>query len=193
MPPAVIIQTPLPEGMQMQKTRKKKLIWILGILTTVAALCCIATAVIVKNLEFGFARKVSPEEEALRLQVVATAEKWLGAKESDGSHKPIIDLYNQHKPLAQGYLVQYDDNWCATYGSVVAIQTGLTDMIPTECSCERQINLFAALGCWEESDSYIPLPGDYIFYCTDNVLPGDCTGCTRPWLHPDDHSLPSRC
>lgn len=162
--------------MQMIRAKKNKLLWILVIIAVVAVLGWIATTAIVKNLKFGFARQVSEGEKTLRLQVIATAEHWLGTKESDGSHKAIIDLYNQHKPLAQGYLVQYEDNWCAAFGSVAAIQTGLTDIIPTECSCERQIALFAELGCWEESDSYTPLPGDYIFYCTDNVLPGDCTG-----------------
>lgn len=159
----------------MPKTRKKKLVIILASIAAVVMLGCIATAIIVRNLEFGFARQVSQEEKMLRLQVVCSAENWLGANEGDGSHQEIIDLYNQHKPLAQGYLVQYTDNWCAAFGSVAAIQTGLTDIIPTECSCERQIGLFADLGRWEEADNYVPLPGDYIFYCTENILPGDCT------------------
>jgi hypothetical protein len=154
---------------------KKVILWILGITVALLVVSIIATTFIVKALEFGFARDVSDEEKALRLQLVSTAERWLGSKESDGSHQPIIDRYNAHEPLAQGYLVKYEDNWCATFGSVVAIQTGLTDIIPTECSCERQINLFAQMGRWEEKDAYVPLPGDYIFYCTDNLLPGDCT------------------
>ena len=67
-------------------------------------------------------------ELELRNHVVATAEKWLGCKESDGTHKPIIDLYNSHKPLARGYAVTYTDAWCATYVSAVAIACGLTDI-----------------------------------------------------------------
>ena len=28
---------------------------------------------------------------------------WVERKESDGSHKPIIDIHNAHRPLASGY------------------------------------------------------------------------------------------
>ena len=41
-------------------------------------------------------------EKELRAKVVSIAEGFLGCKESDGSHKKIIDLYNSHKPLARG-------------------------------------------------------------------------------------------
>ena len=41
---------------------------------------------------------------------------------------------------------------------------------------QRQIGLFDDLGCWEERDDYMPLPGDIIFYCTGNKLFGDCIG-----------------
>ena len=117
---------------------------------------------------FGFAREVSEDEQAVRLNLVQTAQTWLGCKEKDGSFEPIIDLYNAHEPLAMGYLVQYTDQWCATFGSTVAIQCGLTDIIPTECGCQRQIALFEELNCWQEDDAYIPLPGDYIFYALGN-------------------------
>ena len=43
---------------------------------------------------WGFYRKVSEGEAALRMQVVQTAESYLGCRESDGSHEAIIDLYN---------------------------------------------------------------------------------------------------
>lgn len=62
--------------------------------------------------------------------------------------------------------MQYTDSWCATYVSAVAIRCGLTDIIPTECGCERQIELFKNLGRWEEDDSYYPAPGDIIYYST---------------------------
>lgn len=125
---------------------------------------------------WGFYWKVTPEEASLRQNLVKTAETYLGAKESDGSHQKIIDLYNAHPPLAMGYSVQYTDSWCATFVSAVAIQCGFTDIIPTECSCERQINLFQALDCWEEDESVIPLPGDLIYYDWDQTKPGDATG-----------------
>ena len=95
-------------------------------------------------------------EQELRSHVVATAEQWLGCKESDGSHKKIIDLYNSHKPLARGYAVSYTDPWCATYASAVAIACGLTDIMPTECSCAKMVELYKKLGRWKETDSYVP-------------------------------------
>lgn len=125
---------------------------------------------------WGFYRKVSQPEAALRLHVVQTAESSLGCRESDGSHEAIIDLYNAHEPLAAGYTVQYTDSWCATFVSAVSIQCGLTDILPTECSCQRMIGLFQDMGRWEEDDGYIPLPGDIIFYDWDDKGLGDCTG-----------------
>ena len=103
-------------------------------------------------------------EKELRQKVVDTAESYLGCKESDGSHKKIIDLYNSHNPLARGYVVKYTDAWCSTFASAVAIACGLTDIIPTECGCEKHIQLFKALGAWVENDDYVPGLGDYVFY-----------------------------
>ena len=145
---------------------KRRLAWILLVCTLLLAGC--EMDAVPKNAIFGFAREVSENEQALRLRVVQTAEKWLGCKESDDSFCPIIDLYNAHEPLAMGYTVQYTDQWCATFGSAVAIECGLTDIIPTECGCQRQIGLFDDMGCWQEEDTYVPLPGDYIFYAMSN-------------------------
>lgn len=125
---------------------------------------------------WGFYWKVSDEEAALRMNFVKTAECFLGCKEEDGSHKKIIDLYNAHQPLAMDYEVQYSDSWCATFVSAAAISCDLTQIIPTECGCERQIALFQALGRWEESDSLIPLPGDLIYYDWNMEKKGECTG-----------------
>ena len=124
---------------------------------------------------WGFAREVGTYEKELRLEVVETAESWLGAKESDGSHRAIIDIYNAHTPLARGYEVTYEDAWCATFDSTVAIQCGLTDIIPTECGCDPQIRLFQELGRWEEDDAYVPLPGDLIYYHWNCPDLADCT------------------
>lgn len=115
-------------------------------------------------------------ENELRAKVVAQARSWLGCKESNGSHKKIIDLYNSHKPLARGYPVKYTDAWCSTFASAVAIACGLTDIIPTECGCEKHIQLFKRFGSWEENDAYVPKPADYIFYDWDDNGVGECTG-----------------
>lgn len=139
-------------------------------------------AVKVKRAGYGqiyydkYAKEDIMNEQELRAKVVSTALGWLGCKESDGSHKKIIDIYNGHKPLARGYKVQYTDAWCATFGSAVAIQLGLTDIIPTECSCTKMIELFKKLGSWQENDAYVPQPADYIFYDWDDSGVGDNIG-----------------
>lgn len=115
-------------------------------------------------------------EQELRQKVVSIAQSYLGCKESDGSHKKIIDLYNSHKPLARGYAMKYTDAWCSTFASAVAIAAELTDIIPTECGCEKHIQLFKGLGSWQENDAYVPSPGDYVFYDWDDSGAGDCTG-----------------
>lgn len=114
--------------------------------------------------------------QELRQLVVKTAEGWMGKKESNGSHKVIIDLYNSHKPLARGYKVKYTDAWCATFVSAVAIKTNLTNIIPTECSCNQMIALFKKLGSWVEDDAYVPNIGDVIFYDWDDNGKGDNVG-----------------
>jgi hypothetical protein len=115
-------------------------------------------------------------EKQLREKVVSIAVGWLGRKESNGTHKQIIDTYNAHKPLARRYKVKYTDEWCSTFASAVAIVAGLTDIIPTECGCEEHIKLFKKLGAWVENDAYTPKAGDYIFYCWDDNGVGDNTG-----------------
>lgn len=115
-------------------------------------------------------------ENELRKKVVATAESLYGCKESNGSHKKIIDTYNAHTPLARGYKVKYTDAWCATTISTIAIMCKLTDIIPTECSCERMIELFKKIGRWVENDAYAPQIGDVIFYDWQDSGVGDNTG-----------------
>ena len=131
---------------------------------------------ILPNMPFGFAREVTPAEKELRMQIVSTADSWLGTQEGSDAHAQIIQIYNSHEPLAQGYAMKIEDNWCAAFGSFAAIKSGLTDIIPTECVCERQTVLWQERGRWEERDNYVPLPGDYIYYAWDEYTPGDCTG-----------------
>lgn len=118
----------------------------------------------------------APAASSQREKIVAQARAWLGKKESDGSHKEIIDVYNSHKPLARGYVVKYTDAWCATFVSAVAIKCGVTDILPTECGCGQMIQLFQKLGEWIENDAYVPSPGDVIFYDWQDSGSGDNTG-----------------
>lgn len=117
-----------------------------------------------------------PEQANVADKIVEKAVSFLGCNEKDGSHKKIIDIYNNHKPLARGYKVKYTDAWCATFVSAVAIECGCTDIIPTECGCQEMIKLFQNLGKWIEDDSYSPAKGDVIFYDWQDSGKGDDTG-----------------
>lgn len=121
-------------------------------------------------------RRISPQEQAVRNHIVRVAESYLGYREADGSHQEIVDLYNSHVPRARGYEVTYEDSWCATFTSAVALQSYLVGWIPMECSCEQQILLFNSQGDWLEKDCYLPRPGDYIYYDWNSQGHGDCTG-----------------
>ena len=109
-------------------------------------------------------------------EVVKQAQVWLGKKESNGTHKEIIDVYNSHKPLARGYKVKYTDAWCSTFVSAVAVKLGYTDIIPTECGCEKHIQLFKNIGSWIENEDRVPNAGDIIFYDWEDNGSGDNRG-----------------
>lgn len=111
-------------------------------------------------------------------KVVEQAAAWIGKKEADGTHRAIVDLYNSHKPLARSYTVKYTDSWCATFVSAVAIKLGYFDIIPTECSCQKMIELFKKIGCWRENEDYTPKAGDIIFYDWQDDGKGDNQGWT---------------
>lgn len=136
----------------------------------------------VQHLILVYLKKTPQEEDPtmtekeIRNQVVTKAKSYLGAKESNGSHKKIIDLYNSHKPLARGYKVKYTDEWCATFVSAIGIALGYTDIMPTECSCTQMIELYKAKGRWMEKDDYVPSPGDIVMYDWQDKGIGDNTG-----------------
>ena len=115
-------------------------------------------------------------ELEVRQKVLNTAKQYLGCKESDGSHKKIIDIYNGHKPLARGYAVKYTDAWCATFVSAVSILCGYTDIMFTECGCGAMIQLYQNAGRWQERDDYVPSPADIIMYDWDDSGNDDCGG-----------------
>ena len=123
-----------------------------------------------------YAKGDAMTEQEMRAKIVSIAQSYIGCNERDGSHKKIIDLYNSHKPLARGYAVKYTDAWCSTFASAVAIQAGLTNIIPTECGCQKHIELFKKLGSWQENDAHVPSPGDYIFYDWQDSGVGDNKG-----------------
>ena len=116
-------------------------------------------------------------ETQLRNQVVSIMQGWIGCKESDGSHKQILNVYNSYKPLPRGAKMLNTYAWCAATVSAAFIKAVLTDIAPVECSCSQMISLYKKIGRWIESDSYVPKPGDLLMYDWDDKTgKGDCTG-----------------
>lgn len=109
-------------------------------------------------------------------KVVKLAQSWIGKNEADGSHKEIIDIYNNHKPLARNYKVKDTDSWCATTASSLGIATGCADIFPLECSCGKMIEKAKKMGIWVEDDNYTPKPGEFIVYDWNDDGVGDNTG-----------------
>lgn len=103
-------------------------------------------------------------ENEIRQKVVATAKKYIGCNEQDGSHKKFIDRYNAFQPLPRNHKMTYNAAWCATFVSAIAIECGLTDIFPVECGCGYMISLYKKLGRWREDENYTPKAGDVIFY-----------------------------
>lgn len=104
-------------------------------------------------------------EQAIRERVVAEAVKWLGTKEGSIDHKRIVDGYNKGLPkLPRGYQLQYDDEWCAAFVSFIGISLGIPDIILPEVGCGKMIELYKAIGRWEERDDYVPAPADIVMY-----------------------------
>jgi len=104
-------------------------------------------------------------ETQLRQKIVAIMQGWVGRKEADGTHRAIIDIYNNGaKPLPCNYRVTYEDAWCATAVSAAVIQAGFTEIIPVECGCSRLVELAKKMGCWQENDAHVPMPGDFVLY-----------------------------
>ena len=108
-----------------------------------------------------------------RKEFVAQMQSWVGLKESNGSHKKIIDIYNTIKPLPRGYKLRYTDEWCAGTVSAAAKACNALDIIPAECSCSRMIELAKAMGIWIEADDYVPAPGDIMLFDWDDTGKGD--------------------
>lgn len=143
------------------------IILILLTLSFITALVCMTCTGLWISLHFfdgGYARAIPEAEHQLRDNTVSHAQTWLGTQEGSDRHRQLLQIYNSHEPLARGYEVTVQDNWCATFGSCIAIEQGLTNIIPTECGCERQIELWKETDRWNEDDNYMPLPGDYIYY-----------------------------
>lgn len=106
--------------------------------------------------------------------VLKVARGWIGYSEQNGKFKEILDVYNNHKPLARNYKVKNTDEWCNTFVSACAIKAGAVDIIGTECGCEKHIEIFKKKGIWIEDGSVKPQVGDIIlFNWDDSTQPND--------------------
>ena len=94
-----------------------------------------------------------------RGNALAQAQSWVGCKESNGSHKKIIDVYNGYNP-ASGK-IGYGTPWCAAFVSAVAIKTGNTAVIPVHSYCPSMLSLFAEK---TYDKKYTPKGADVIFF-----------------------------
>ena len=108
-------------------------------------------------------------------QVIDVMKSWIGMSRTKGTHKPIIDLYNSHKPLARGYAVSYTDDYCDTTVSAAFIKLDAVDLIGgTECGVEEHINILKKKGIWNEDGTIVPKPGYIICYnWEDATQPND--------------------
>lgn len=111
-----------------------------------------------------------------RKQFVSKMQEWEGLKESDGSHRKIIDIYNTIRPLPRGYKLTYWDAWCAGAVSACAKACDALDIIPAECSCPYMISHAQKMGIWVEADDYVPSPGDIVMYDWQDSGSGDNRG-----------------
>ena len=107
-------------------------------------------------------------------KVLDVARGWLGYSESNGKFKEILNVYNAHKPLARNYKMTTSDPWCACFVSACAIKAGAVDIIGTEVSCNKLIEIFKKKGIWHEDGNIKPQVGDLIlFNWDDTTQPND--------------------
>ena len=101
--------------------------------------------------------------------MIRAMTSWLGYSESNGKFKQILDIYNNHKPLARGYAIGTSDEWCAATISAAAIKSGNVDALGgTEVSCNAFIRIFQSKGIWIEDGGIKPQAGDIVLYNWDN-------------------------
>lgn len=102
--------------------------------------------------------------------MIITAQKYLGANLT--VKKQIIDYYNQNciqyvKP-SRKYKVQYGDNWCATFTSVIAKMKGLSSSdFPYECGVQEQVKIATEKGTFYKDTDLIKR-NDLIIYDWDS-------------------------
>lgn len=100
-------------------------------------------------------------------ELVKAAQGWVGYSEKNRKFKEILDVYNAHKPLARRTKIKTTDEWCDCFISACAIKAGAVDLIGTEISCEKHIEIFKNKGIWIEDGAIKPKVGDIILFNWD--------------------------
>lgn len=103
--------------------------------------------------------------------ILNTMRGWIGLNQFDGSHMKIVNIYNNHRPLARNYALNSADSWCACTVSSAYIVNDAVDLIGgTECGVERFIeDCFKPKKIWIEDEHITPLPGDIICFNWGNT------------------------
>lgn len=112
----------------------------------------------------------------LRAKAALAAARWLGTKEGSREHRQIIEIYNAIRPLPRGYAMTVKDPWCGAFVSAAAVQAGVGELVPLECSCSRIIEKAKHMGIWIEDDGHQPGIGDWVLYNWQAKGGGDDTG-----------------
>lgn len=115
-------------------------------------------------------------ENQLRQKVADIINAWVGATKGSAKHLEILEIYNNHKPLARGYKMQVKDAYCAATASAAYIKAGIAEYTGTECGVEKFTVVAKNKGIWVENDAHTPKIGDACVYDWDDTGKGDCTG-----------------
>ena len=101
--------------------------------------------------------------------VLDVMKGWLGLSRSKGTHKTIIDIYNNYTPRARGYKASYTDDYCDITVSAAFIKLGAVSLIGgTECGVEEHVKIFQNAGIWLEDGTITPKAGDIIVFNWDS-------------------------
>lgn len=89
-------------------------------------------------------------------------KKYLGVKEGSSKHRKIVDMFNSCK--LKTFPISYSDAWCSAFISVMAIESGCTDIIPISANCDEMYRKGVVMGIAIPKDKWIPKMGDIVFY-----------------------------
>lgn len=112
----------------------------------------------------------------LRRKVADIINAWDGATRGSAKHLEILNIYNNHKPLARGYRVQVGDAHCATTTSAAYIKAGIAEYTGTECGVGKYVEIAKKKGIWTENDAYTPKVGGGTFVVTEGNMNGGKVG-----------------